>query len=115
FGIRKYYADPEKGDTEISLFGGEHFKDDLEGICILKTEDNKGYLIVSNQGDNSFNVFKRDTNSFVKKINLGTKETDGCDITTVSLGEKFPNGLLVTMNDEGNFFFHDPQTLGLEK
>ncbi|MDY7395686.1 phytase [Aureibaculum sp. 2210JD6-5] len=105
-GIRKYYADPEKGNEEISIFGGELFSRDIEGIAIATYLGEKGYLIVSDQQDHSFNFFKRSDNSFVKKLNLGTLETDGCDVTTEALGSKYPNGLFVSMNDEKNFFFH---------
>lgn len=106
FGIRKYYANPNKGIEEISIFGGEHFKEDIEGIAIATYRQDNGYIIVSNQQDHTFNFFKRSDNSYVKTLNLGTLETDGCEVVTVSLGEKFPNGLFVSMNDERNFFYH---------
>jgi len=105
-GIRKYNANPSNGNAEISIFGGEHFKRDIEGIAIATYHGNHGYLIVSDQQDHSFNFFKRSDNSFVKKLNLGTLETDGCDVTTKALGSKYPNGLFVSMNDEQDFFFH---------
>lgn len=110
--IRKYYASPEKGNQELSCFGSEFFKEDIEGIAIAKYQD-KGFLIVSNQQAHTFNVFDLETNAFIKEINLGTIETDGCDVTTVPLGDKFPNGLFVSMNDEKNFFFHDLERLNL--
>ncbi|MBD0834054.1 phytase [Aestuariibaculum suncheonense] len=110
-GIRKYYANPEGGDEEISLFGSEHFKSDIEGIAIAKYVD-KGFLIVSNQQAHTFNVFDLKTNVFVKEINLGTVETDGCDVTNTALGSKFPNGLFVSMSDNKTFLYHD---LGLLK
>lgn len=113
-GIRKYYANPEKGDEEIALFGSEHFKDDIEGIAIAAYQGNQGFLIVSNQQDHSFNIFKRDDNTFVKTLNLGTIETDGCDVTTEALGDKFPNGLFVSMNDEQDFFYHALDSLKLK-
>jgi 3-phytase len=113
FGIRKYHADPSRGDAELSLFGAEHFRDDIEGICIASYKDSSGYLIVSDQGANSFNVFSRENNEFVRKINLGTRETDGCEVTTSALGERFPNGLIVSMNNDRNFFFHSLDSLNL--
>ena len=113
-GIRKYHADPAKGDQEISLFGGEYFTDDIEGICIVRKEGSEGFLIVSDQGDSSFNIFRRDDNTFVKKINLGTESTDGCDVTNKALGNKFPNGLFVSMNDQRNFFYHALDSLKLD-
>ncbi|MGJ5642715.1 phytase [Formosa sp. S-31] len=113
-GIRKFHADPAKGNAQISLFGGEHFKADIEGITIATYPNGEGFLIVSNQQDHSFNIFNRDDNSFIKAINLGTKETDGCDVTTEALGAKYPNGLFVAMNDEKNFFFHSLDSLKLK-
>lgn len=110
--IRKYYAEPSKGGKEIYCFGGEYFKEDIEGIAIAKYQD-KEFLIVSNQQAHTFNVFDLKTNAFIKELNLGTIETDGCDVTTKALGEKFPNGLFVSMNDEKNFFFHDLKKLKL--
>ncbi|WP_299098388.1 phytase [uncultured Winogradskyella sp.] len=113
-GVRKYYADPQMGNEEIALFGGEFFKDDIEGIAIAAYPNEKGYIIISNQQDHTFNFFKRSDNSFVKTLNLGTIETDGCDIVTTSLGKKFPNGLFVSMNDEKDFFFHAVDSLKLK-
>lgn len=110
--IRKYYAEPSKGNKEILCFGGKYFKKDIEGIAIAKYPD-KGFLIVSNQQEDTFNIFDLETNAFIKKLNLGTFETDGCDVTTVALGDKFPNGLFVSMNDEKNFYFHDLAKLKL--
>jgi 3-phytase len=111
-GIRKYYADPEMGNEELALFGGAYFKEDIEGIAIAKYQD-KSFLIVSNQQAHTFNIFDASTLSFIKELNLGTLETDGCDVTRASLGDKFPNGLFVSMNDEKNFFFHDLARLKL--
>ena len=68
---------------------------------------------MSNQQAHVFEVFSLETDAFVKEINLGTLETDGCDATTQPLGDKFPNGLFVSMNDEKNFFFHDLANLKL--
>jgi 3-phytase len=112
--IRKYHANPTKGDEELSCFGAEHFKDDIEGIAIVKRPNGKGYLVVSNQQDHSFNVFDRETNAYIKTINLGTTETDGCDATTSALGSKYPNGLFVSMTDSKEFYFHHLDSLKLE-
>ena len=68
---------------------------------------NNGYIIVSNQQLGEFNIFDRQTNEFIKAVNLTTTETDGCDVVTVPLGAKFPNGLFVAMNDNKEFYFYD--------
>ncbi|PNW29488.1 phytase [Formosa algae] len=112
-GVRKFYADPAQGNAQISIFGTDRFKDDIEGIALATYSDGEGFLIVSNQQDHSFNIFKRGDNSFVKTLNLGTLETDGCDVTTAALGAKYPNGLFVSMNDEKDFFYHSLDSLKL--
>lgn len=105
--IRKYHANPKDGNEEIACFGKEYFDRDIEGIAIAKNNDGSGYLIVSNQQDHSFVVFDRKSNAYVKTLNLGTIETDGCDVTSKNLGSKFPDGLFVSMNDDKTFHYHD--------
>lgn len=112
--IKKYYAEPNMGDAEISCFGGKYFLEDIEGIAIANYPNGKGYLIVSNQQLGEFNIFSTTDNSFIKAVNLSTLETDGCEVVTVPLNDTFPNGLFVAMNDEKNFYFYDLGKLGLE-
>ncbi|WP_445455029.1 phytase [Flavobacterium sp. HNIBRBA15423] len=106
-GIRKYYAEPEKGNQEVAIFGMDKFASDIEGIAIAKTASKKGYIIVSDQQRGQFNVFDRETNAFIKAVNLTTTGTDGCDVVTSPLGSKYPKGLFVAMNDAKNFYFYD--------
>lgn len=105
--IRKYYADPKKGNEELACFGGEFFKEDIEGIAIATLENGEGYIIVSDQQKGQFNIFSRKDNSFIKAVNLTTTETDGCDVVTVPLNNTFKTGLFAAMNDAGNFYFYD--------
>lgn len=112
--IKKYYAEPSMGDEELACFGGEYFLEDIEGIAIASYPNRSGYLIVSNQQKGEFNVFSTKDNSFIKALNLTTKQTDGCEVVTVPLNGQFPNGLFVAMNDEKNFYFYDLGKLGLE-
>ncbi|OED45151.1 3-phytase, partial [Flavobacteriaceae bacterium (ex Bugula neritina AB1)] len=112
-GIRKYYADPVKGDKELAFFGGEYFKDDIEGIAIAVKPNEEGVLIVSDQQKGQFNIFSRKENKFIKAVNLGTVETDGCDVVTVPLNPTFKNGLFVAMNEEKDFYFYDLEKIGL--
>ncbi|WP_378185001.1 phytase [Aquimarina sp. W85] len=112
--VKKYYAEPSLGNKEISCFGGSYFLEDIEGIAIASYSDGHGYLIVSNQQQGEFNIFSRSDNSFIKAVNLNTKETDGCEVVTVPLNSTFPNGLFVAMNDEKNFYFYDLGRIGLK-
>lgn len=111
--IRKYYAEPSMGNDEISCFGGGYFLEDIEGIAIASYADDGQYLIVSNQQKGEFNIFSAKDHSFIKAVDLTTKETDGCEVVTMHLNERFPNGLFVAMNDEKNFYFYDLGKLGL--
>ena len=105
--IRKYYADPTKGNEELACFGGEYFLRDIEGIAVAKTGENTGYLIVSDQQKGQFNLFDRKTNEFIKAINLSTLETDGIDVVTIPLNDTFNSGLFVAMNDSKEFYFYN--------
>jgi len=111
--IRKYYAEPDRGNDEISCFGGEYFLEDIEGIAIATYENGKGHIIVSNQQKGEFNIFSRDSNAFIKAVNLSTTETDGCEVVTLPLGSIFPHGLFVAMNDTQEFYFYNLDKLGL--
>lgn len=113
-GIRKYYADPAKGNQELALFGTSGFKSDHEGIAIYKTGKKTGYILVSNQQANSFMIFPREGNNgnendhpFIAEIPVSTIECDGADATSVNLGGRFPNGLLVAMSNGQVFHFYD--------
>ncbi len=111
--IRKYHAEPSMGDEELSCFGGEYFLEDIEGIAIATYRDGKGYIIVSNQQKGEFNIFSRDSNTFVKPVNLSTTETDGCEVVTLPLNDTFSDGLFVAMNDTKEFYFYNLGKLGL--
>ncbi len=113
--IKKYYAEPNIGDTELACFGGEYFLEDIEGIAIASYPDGTGYIIVSDQQKGQFNIFSRTDNSFLKAVNLSTLATDGCEVVTVPLNDTFPNGLFVAMNDQKNFYFYSLEKLGLNQ
>lgn len=108
-GIRKYYAHPDSSNRELALFGTTGFADNHEGISIYKHNDGTGYIVVSDQQANQFHVFPREgtTNNQhdhpeLKIIKTSTVESDGSDVTSVSL-PGFPNGLFVAMSDDRSF------------
>lgn len=112
--VRKYYADPLKGNEELACFGGSFFTRDIEGIAIVKKSGRKGFMIVSDQQAGTFQVFTRESNEFVKTLHLGTKQTDGCEAVDLYLNENFTEGLFVAMNEEKNFYFYDLAQFDLE-
>jgi 3-phytase len=85
-------------------FGGKNLSADAEGLTIAYggTRDD-GYLIASSQGDSTFSVFRRTgDNRLVGRFTVadgpatdGAQSCDGAAVTTVPLGPRFPNGLLV--------------------
>ncbi|MCW1962505.1 phytase [Chryseobacterium viscerum] len=109
FGVHKYYADPEKGNEELSVFGKGDFKSDVEGISIYPTAKGQGYILVSNQQNDTFNVYLREDQSKgrIAEIPVSTLESDGSEVTNVNLGPKFPKGVFVAMSNGRVFHFYD--------
>lgn len=115
-GIRKYYADPEKGNEELTFFGKSDAKRDHEGIAIYKTDKEKGYILVSNQQKNTFLVYKREgteqkphDHTLVAEIPVSTVECDGADAVNLNFNGKFPKGFLVAMSNGNVFHLYDWQ------
>jgi 3-phytase len=115
FGVRKYRADPDAPDAgkELAVFGTTGFADDHEGISIYKFSDGTGYILVSNQAVGTFRIFPREgmpgkphEHPLVKSVRLSTKESDGSDITAVTLSPQFPGGLFVAMSTDRTFHFY---------
>jgi 3-phytase len=108
FGVRKYHADPaaEDADEELAVIGQEGFAEDREGISIYRTGPGTGYILVSDQQNNAFRVFRREGEAgkphehlFLKSFNVSAIESDGSDVTNAALGPTFPNGLFVAMSN----------------
>ncbi len=115
YGIHKYHADPEapEANRELALFGTDGFKSDREGISIYKVDSATGYILVSDQDASQFRVFTREgspdnphDHQLVKVIDVSTIDSDGCEATSVSLGDKFQHGLFVAMSDDKTFQFY---------
>ena len=111
-GIRKYYADPQKGNEELAIFGQGQFLEDNEGISIYKFPDGTGYILVSDQSANKFNVYPREgvagkphQHQLLASIPVSTLQSDGSDITSTSL-PAFPGGLFAAMCEGGTFQFY---------
>ncbi len=109
-GVRKYYADPEKGNEELAFFAQEGFADDHEGISFYKLDNGTGYILVSDQGSNKFHVFPREgegenphAHPLITTISTSTISSDGSEAVSLGLGQNFPNGLFVAMSDDKTF------------
>jgi 3-phytase len=109
FGVHQYYADPAKGNEELLVFGKGDFKSDVEGISIYPTSAETGYILVSNQQKDTFNVYLRENlaKGRIAEIPVSTSESDGSEVTNVNLGAQFPKGVFVAMSNGKVFHFYD--------
>lgn len=112
-GVRKYYAHPDSTGKELALFARMGFTEDHEGISIYKTSKKKGFILVSDQQANQFHVFKREGETFDKHkhqlfkiIKTQTHESDGSEITSYRLNQRFKKGLFVAMSNNKTFHFY---------
>jgi len=112
-GVRKYYADPARGNAELALFAKTGFTEDHEGISIYKTGPKTGYILVSDQAASKFRFFPRqgtatDPNAYpeLKAVLVAAHFSDGSDITNVPLNAQFPHGLFVAMSDNKTFHYY---------
>ena len=112
-GVRKYYADPERGDAELALFAQTGFTEDHEGISIYKTGPGTGYLLVSDQQANQFHIFRREgepghpnAHKLLKVVKVAARLSDGSEVTNVNLGRQFPKGLFVVMSEGKTFHYY---------
>lgn len=111
-GIHKSYAHPDSSNVELALFGQGDFTEDIEGISIYKFDDGTGYILVSDQQANRFNIYPREgskengnQHQRIVYVNTSTVESDGNEVTSTAL-PGFPHGLFVAMSDDKTFQFY---------
>ncbi|MEX2149159.1 MAG: phytase [Steroidobacteraceae bacterium] len=110
-GLWKYSARADGGAErrEIDRVEGVNgLKADMEGISIWAGADGRGYIVLSNQGADNYAVYRREgDHAFVGLFHIvadaargidGVSETDGLDVSSGSLGARFPDGLLVVQD-----------------
>jgi 3-phytase len=114
YGVRKYYADPEKGDEELAVFAKKGFEGDHEGISIYKLNNGTGYILVSDQKANEFHIYTREgsmgdphKHKLLKVVDVAALKSDGSEVTNAFLGPLFPNGLFVAMSKDKTFHLYD--------
>lgn len=107
YGVRKYYAHPDSSSAEVASFAFDNVADDHEGLSIYKKSDGTGYLILSDQQGQRFNIYTREgDNTYLKSVPTMAVESDGNDITAIGLNSTFTNGLFVAMSDDKTFHFY---------
>lgn len=107
-------VDLNTGAAEASPFvlsrtydGASPLRADIEGLTLYYGSQGSGYLLASSQGDNSFAVFDRQgTNGYLGSFAVGdaggidgVQESDGADVTPVSL-PGFTQGLFIVQDGD---------------
>ena len=103
--VWKFNAEP--GDDTLTKIGTAWdgmLTPDIEGMTIYYTSDGGGYLIISSQGNSTYAVYDRVTNKYINSFEInkgivdGTFDTDGIDVVSFGLGDKWPNGFFVAQD-----------------
>jgi len=109
-GVWKYRAEPDAAGARSAVDSteGGHLTADVEGMSLWRRADGTGYLVVSNQGEDNYALYRREgENAFVGKFHVvaneelgidGASETDGLDVTSAPLGAGFEQGVLVVQD-----------------
>lgn len=114
-GVRKYHADPDapQAQQELALFATEGFAEDREGISVYAREDGTGYILVSDQQADRFHRYTREgapedphRHRLVDVIAVSTQASDGSEVTSTALNERFPLGLFVAMSEDRTFHLY---------
>lgn len=110
-GIWRFAADAKadpKGELVIKA-DGEVLVADVEGLALLPERDGKpAYLLASSQGNDSYVLFQttrpyKAVARFRIRLNAelgidGSSETDGLELTTLSLGKGFEQGAVIVQD-----------------
>lgn len=105
-GIWQYGAEPSDGNQRVMIdkTGTDgHLVADVEGLTIYRLNEGKGYLLASSQGENAFNIYRRENGQFIGKFEIHYRgkrieSTDGIDVTSHNLGDNFPFGMIVVQD-----------------
>ncbi|RKZ52442.1 MAG: 3-phytase [Candidatus Parabeggiatoa sp. nov. 3] len=112
-GIWKFGAEPNNADAGqlIDTTNKQgNMTAEVEGLTIYYVNETEGYLIASNQGNDTFTVYERaGDNAYLGKFHIignpdlkidAVYDTDGIDVINVPLGEAFPYGVFVAQDGE---------------
>ncbi|MEG3179383.1 phytase [Sphingomonas sp. LT1P40] len=99
-------ADGPVAGTLIAPADGKNIVVDTEGVTLApEGSGNRGYLIVSSQGDHAYAVYRLSDDSYVGRFRIAagstfgaTEETDGIDFAPGDFGPNYPGGLFVAQD-----------------
>ena len=108
--VWKYSAEPHGGEEKKMVDGiaGGNLTGDIEGMAIYQGTGTGGYLVVSDQGIDSFALYRREgDNAYLGHFRVvadgsagidGVSETDGIELTSANLGPAFPHGVFIAQD-----------------
>ncbi len=109
-GIWRFGAEPDDDAPPrlIARVGDEGLTSNVEGLTIYYAAEERGYLIASSQGSNTFYVYDRtDDNKLLAIIDPvasaeidDVSDTDGIDVVNSPLGDRFPAGLFIAQDGQ---------------
>ncbi|HEY5750142.1 MAG TPA: phytase [Chryseolinea sp.] len=112
-GVRKYYADPEKGNDELALFANTDFTENQSGVAIYPADDHTGYILATDQQANRIQIFPREgaagnphQHTLIKTVNIATLESTGSMVSTAVLNPTFKSGLFATGSLDRTFHLY---------
>jgi len=110
-GIWKFSAEPDGGNDGYLIdktTGKGKITPAVEGLTLYYINKTEGYLIASNQGNNTYTVYNRaGDNNYLGQFNIianetldidAVEDTDGIDVINISLGEMFPYGVFIAQD-----------------
>lgn len=125
-GIWVYGAEPGDGTARRAVDTtepGGNLREDVEGLTLVYGPQGTGFLIASSQGDSTFAVYRREgENEYLGSFRIvdgdeidGVSGTDGIDVTTASLGDRFPAGVFVAQDGENDSANQNFKLVSLEE
>ncbi len=109
-GIWKIAAEPETDAerTVVDLTGSRgHIEDEVSGLALYRAAGGKGYLLAADVAQARFNVYALADSAYVGAFTIGAAggvdavgDSEGLDVTALTLGDSTPGGLLVVMDED---------------
>ncbi|MEH3048585.1 MAG: phytase [Sphingomonas adhaesiva] len=107
-GLWRFDADPAGSSAPVSIakVDGVNLVADAEGLALAPQGRRGGYLIVSSQGDSTYNVYRLGDDRLMGRFRIaggvidGTSETDGIEVALGDFGPRFPKGVMVAQDGD---------------
>lgn len=90
--------------VKIAAADGREIVADAEGVALGDEGQDRGYVIVSSQGDSAYAVYTRAEGRYIGRFRIGagrfeaTEETDGIELKLGDFGPDYPEGLFIAQD-----------------